>query len=115
MGCTSGSRQGSWGNVTTKLISERITVEFTESPAGLKEPAVFTWRGKRHVIRQVLSAWVDAGFGAGEVTRTWYNRRHRNYYRVETDEGEIYELYLDRSGSKRDWILARRLGTDENG
>lgn len=93
----------------TKLISERIEVEFTESPGGLKEPAAFVWRGERHVIRRIVNAWVDAGFGAGEVTRTWYRRRHRNVYRVETDQGELYEIYLDRSGSKREWVLARKL------
>ena len=94
----------------TKLISERIEVEFDDSSGGLKQPTAFVWRGQRHVIREVLSAWVDSGFGAGEVTRTWYRRRHRNYYRVETDEGELYEIYLDRGGSKREWVLARRLG-----
>ena len=43
------------------------------------------------------------------MTRTWYRRRHRNCYRVRTEEGSIYEPYLDRSGSRRDWVLAREL------
>ena len=84
-------------------------MELSDAERALREPVAFTWRGQRYTIRQILSVWVDTGFGAGEVTRTWYRRRHRNVYRVETDEGEIYELYLDRGGSRRDWVLARRL------
>lgn len=95
--------------MTTNLISERIEVELSDPEHSLREPVAFTWRGKRYAVRAVLTAWVDAGFGAGEVTRTWYRRRHRNYYRVETDEGEIYEIYLDRSGSRREWVLAKRM------
>lgn len=93
----------------TKLISEKIGVEMEARGGGLREPVAFTWRGKRYEIRQLVNAWVDTGFGAGEKTRTWYNRRHRNYYRVEADDGQIYEFYLDRSGQRRDWVLARRL------
>lgn len=76
---------------------------------GVREPVAFTWRGRRYEVHQIINAWVDMGFGAGETTRTWYNRRHRNYYRVEADDGEKYELYLDRSGKRRDWVLARCL------
>ena len=60
-------------------------------------------------MRRAVNTWVDTSFGAGEVTRTWYNRRHRNYYRVEADDGEVYEFYLDRSGKRREWVLARSL------
>jgi len=93
----------------TKLISERIEVELSDGAERLREPVAFTWRGRRYVVREIVSAWTDAGFGAGEVTRTWYRRRHRNVYRVETEEGETYELYLDRGGSRRDWVLRRKV------
>jgi hypothetical protein len=92
-----------------KLISEAIKVETAAPGGGVREPVAFTWRGKRYEVRRVINMWVDASFGAGEVTRTWYNRRHRNYYRVEADDGQIYEFYLDRSGKRREWVLARRL------
>ncbi len=88
-----------------KLVSERIQVELSDGMGTLREPVAFTWRGERHVVKEILSAWVDAGFGAGEVTRTWYRRRHRNMYRVATEAGEVYELYLDRGGSRREWVL----------
>ena len=92
-----------------KLISERIEVETAAPEGGVRQPVAFTWRGKRYEVRRVMSAWVDTGFGVGEVTRTWYNRRHRNYFRVEAEDGQVYEFYLDRSGRRREWVLARRL------
>jgi hypothetical protein len=93
----------------TKLISEKIEVEIATSPGGVQEPVAFTWRGRRYGVRRIVNVWVDHSFGAGEVTRTWYRRRHRNYYRVEADDGEVYEFYLDRSGKLREWVLARLL------
>ncbi|MEI6501602.1 MAG: DUF6504 family protein [Armatimonadota bacterium] len=93
----------------TKLISERIQVETSAPEEGVREPIAFTWRGQRHAIRTIVNAWVDTGFATGETTRTWYNRRHRNYYRVEADDGQRYEFYLDRSGNRREWVLARQL------
>lgn len=97
------------GGRRTELISERIEVELSDDERALRVPVAFTWRGQRYVIRQIVSVWVDAGFGAGEVTRTWYRRRHRNAYRVETEGGEVFEVYLDRGGSRRDWVLAKKL------
>ena len=100
---------GGKGRSNTKLIEERIEVGVEARPSGLQEPAFFTWRGRRYEVRRIVSAWVDKGFAAGEVTRRWWRRRHRNYYRVQADDGQVYEIYLDRGGSKRDWYLARVL------
>ena len=89
------------------LISESIVVEMREGAGGLLEPGAFTWRGDRYEVARVLQAWFDTGFVAGERTRTWYRRRHRNCYRVEATDGRVYELYLDRAGGRRDWVLRR--------
>jgi hypothetical protein len=91
------------------LISERIEVELSDGRGALREPQAFVWRGRRYQVAEVISAWAEVGFGAGERTRTWYRRRHRNHWQVRTVEGAVYELYLDRSGGRRDWVLARKL------
>jgi len=91
------------------LISEPVQVEMTDSGERLREPKAFVWRGERYEVAQVESMWTDTGFVAGERTRTWYRRRHRNCWRVKTTAGEVYELYLDRGGGRRTWILARRV------
>lgn len=96
-----------------QLINERITVELHAPGGGVREPLAFTWRGHRYEVREIVSAWVDHGFGAGEATKTWYNRRHRNYYRLAADDGRLYDIYLDRSGSRREWILARVMERSE--
>jgi len=87
------------------FICEPIEVETTESVAGRKEPAAFTWRGTRYVIEEIVSAWTDAG----SPTRKWYQRRYRNYYRVRADDGKLYEIYLERPTPRRLWFLSKCL------
>jgi len=87
------------------LICEPIEVQLKQAPAGVKEPEAFTWRGTRYVIEEILSAWVDAG----KPSRKWYQRRHRNYFRVRCDDSRVYELYLERPSFRCTWILSKRL------
>ncbi len=94
------------------LISEPIEVEMRATELAAKEPAAFTWDGRRYEIVRILDFWFDTGFGAQKRGRAWYTRRHRNYYRVEADDGHTYELYLDRGGSQMEWHLYRRLDDD---
>lgn len=68
----------------------------------------FWWNSKEFQISNVIAVWSDWGFGAGAPKRkSWKMRHHRNYYRVETMDGNVFELYHDRgiklSGGK--WIL----------
>lgn len=76
----------------------------------LPEPVQFVWQGRTIDVREVTHRWTDWNFGEGSHRRSWRNRRHRNYYRVRTDEGE-FELYVDRGvqGESRRWILVQRL------
>jgi len=46
--------------------------------------------------------------------RKWWQRHHRNYYRVRTSQGEVFEIYYDRGTSLkhpeyRKWYLHRQL------
>lgn len=75
-------------------------------------PVSFRWDGVEYQIRQVIAVWPDWGFPAGAPRRKdWRLRRHRNYYRVETTDGAVFEMYHDRgvkaTGGK--WILQSRL------
>lgn len=81
-----------------------------EQAMGGPEPVRFSWRDRTLEVREILQAWSDWNFGAGSHTRSWRNRRHRNYYRVRTDEG-LFELYADRGirGEIRKWILVQQL------
>jgi hypothetical protein len=90
------------------FFSEEIDVQ--TGPASGR-PAAFTWRGRRYAIREIWGEWPDYGFGAAPTGR-WWQRRHRTYYRVVTDGEEVFEIYLDRGGHRKQWYLYRSLGTE---
>jgi hypothetical protein len=91
-----------------RFIDEEIVVKVTgEMPV----PTEFTWRADKHDIVRIVFQWPDWGFAAGSSQRNWRTRRHRNYYRVETTDGDLWEIYLDRNtpdGSTR-WFLYQQL------
>lgn len=107
-----------------------IEVGFASEGAAGKvsgRPSSFKWRGREHRIVRVLRQWYDAGglprrrdFGGrqapffGGAAR----RAGRDWYRVLTESGEIFEIYHDRrpGGKKEDaWILGKKLGDLQEG
>ncbi|NLG80718.1 MAG: hypothetical protein GX492_13000 [Firmicutes bacterium] len=90
-----------------RFYSEPIDVIFHSRPG---PPAAFVWRGQEHRIASVEAAWQDHGIGTVSPKHAnWRLRRHRNYYRVRTDDGRVFEFYLDRGGGRRRWVLYREL------
>lgn len=77
----------------------------------IAEPQSFVWREQAYMITHVIAAWQDWGFPAGAVQRNWRTRRHRNYYRVETEAGEVFEIYNDRgpAGGRSEWFVYQQL------
>jgi hypothetical protein len=94
------------------LYSEPIEVEL---PAGAvtPSPTAFTCRGERHAVVELLSAWQDAGFPSGARRRSWLERRHRNYFRVRTEDESVWEVYLERGSGRRKWYVSRRWNPGE--
>ena len=95
------------------FVGEPVSVE----PEGAgKAPAQFVWRGQVFHVREILHSWSDWHFGEGSHTRSWRNRRHRNYFQVRTPRGD-FELYVDRGvrGERSVWILARTLDAETDG
>jgi hypothetical protein len=80
-----------------------------------KIPVSFKYDGREYIITEVMEFWPDYGFGRSSAGRKrWWQRHHRNYYRVKTDEGEIYEIYYDRGVNKKNpefkkWFITQRL------
>lgn len=110
------------------FISEEISAQFAEPPTLEKKPGcpdAFVWRGTTFCIEARLAEWHDYR-RRGRMAR---NMRcdhaaraaqrgswgvGRDYYRVRTPEGRIFELYYDRA--PRDacdrlgsWHLSREL------
>ena len=75
----------------------------------IPRPAQVQWRDRTYEVSTILASWQDSGFGAGSPKkRTWRLRRHRNYYHVKVETGEIFEIYLDRADKRRHvWILSQ--------
>jgi hypothetical protein len=87
------------------FISESIEVTRDEND---KSPVGFVWRDQSKTITKIISEWQDWGFASGVHKADWRQRRHRNYFRVECDDGGTYEIYLDRKTTgKSSWHLYR--------
>jgi len=86
-----------------RFIGEPIKVE-TEGE--IPEPSSFTWKDRQYRIKQILVSWFDWNFPAGAKRRDWKSRRHRRYYRVNTEDDQIFEIYRDRKNPEHaaDWI-----------
>ncbi len=117
-----------------RFISEPITVAFDEAPALEKKPGcpdAFIWRGTTHRILEVQREWHDYGRRdhmahnmraehAATASRRGSWGVGRDYYRVRTDAGRIFDLYYDRApgrtGSRKGgWFLYREMDTTGDG
>jgi len=75
-----------------------------------KNPVSFVWRDNEYKIKEVIASWPDYSYSkSGAKRKRWWHRRHRNYYRVLTEEEEVFEIYFDRGSKKEEWILYARL------
>lgn len=91
------------------FIGEPISMEWVQE-VGFKRPVSFTWDGKLYVVKDILMKWDDYGFGASPPKRrTWWMRRHRTYYHVLTETGQVFEIYLDRASHKSVWVLVKEV------
>jgi hypothetical protein len=95
----------------SRFIDEPIEVALH---GDVREPESFVWRGARHEVRELVHAWSDWGFSEGAGQRNWRTRRHRNYFRVRTTEGRVFEIYLDRGArpGSHNWFLLQELGSE---
>jgi hypothetical protein len=84
-----------------RFIDEEIEVRFAELPG---TPISFIWRGSEYKIVEVEGAYRRLDF-----KRAWWRRRHRDYYRVKTDTGRVFEIYFHRGPGKRFWVLYKEL------
>lgn len=111
-----------------RFISEAIDVQFDEEPALTKKPGCpdrFIWRGETHQIVEKLKEWHDYGrrgrmahnmraahLAAAERRGSW--GVGRDYFRVRTERGRIFDLYYDRAPKRAgdrtgEWFLYREM------
>jgi hypothetical protein len=114
-----------------EFFSDEIQVRFEREPTLEKKPGVpsaFIWRGREYVIVELIREWHD--YRTRGKSKALYKRERgsywvkksqrqgswgvgRDYYRVGTDSGEVFDIYYDRAPkgrvAKGQWILYRRL------
>jgi hypothetical protein len=111
-----------------RFISEPVAVAFDEEPGLVKRPGCpdrFTWRGETFRVAEKLKEWHDYGrrgrmahnmrpahLEAAQRRGSW--GVGRDYYRVRTAGGRVFDLYYDRApGGAGDrsgaWYLYREL------
>ena len=52
---------------------------------------------------------IEKAYRRLDFKRDWWRRRHRDYYRVKTDTGQVFEIYFNRGPGKRYWVLYKEL------
>jgi hypothetical protein len=98
--------------MSPQFISQEIKVTVSGE---VKSPVSFHLGEQEYVISEIIESWSDYGFGRSTSGRKrWWQRHHRNYYRVKTTQGEIFEIYYDRGTSlshpeRKKWFLSRQL------
>jgi len=115
-----------------QFIGEPIQVQFDEPPVLGKKPGCpdrFVWSGETHKIVEKLKEWHDysrrgrmAANMRPEHAATASRRGSwgvgRDYYRVLTDSGRVFDLYYDRKPKrggdrKGGWFLFREMSQVE--
>ena len=115
-----------------RFIGEQIDVEFDQAPMLEKKPGCpdrFLWHGQTYSVRELLSEWHDyrrrgkmavnmrpEHAAAAQRRGSW--GVGRDYYRVRTDTGQVFDIYYDRAPKginqrKGTWVLYREMSSTE--
>ena len=76
-------------------------VEVTLSKDETPVPVAFRLGSREHKVAEQVANWQEGGFAGPRRGRDWRPQQERRYYRVRTEEGEVYELYADWSPKRR--------------
>ncbi|MFQ6048285.1 MAG: DUF6504 family protein [Phycisphaerae bacterium] len=93
--------------MSREFIGQVIEVQ---TAGQVKRPVAFVWQGQTFRIARILASWHDYSMPQGLRRPRWTMRRHRNYYHLETDDGQRFEIYLDRGAKNPTWVLLSKLG-----
>ena len=67
---------------------------------------------KSYQVKKIRKQWQDYDYSPLAPKRDWRSRRHRNYFRILTKNGQCFDLYCDRGtrlDSPKEWILVREI------
>lgn len=92
----------------TRFMEREIEVEGAKDAP--RRPVAFKIEGRRYVVAGILSTWEDQSPGSpGRGPQSY----HRTFYRLRTEEGDLFDIYFDWAEARRRhrdrWVLHRRL------
>ncbi len=97
-----------------EFIGKEIEVALSDDPVRL--PQSFKLGGKDYGVTEVISTWQDHAYsGLPQPRRGWQGGSQRQFYRLHTDQGETFEIYVETQAGRRGaahkarWYAARRL------
>ncbi len=114
------------------FIGETIAIHFDKPPLLEKKPGCpdgFVWQGQNYQVAALISEWHDYR-RRGRMARNMQPQHAavaegrgswgvgRDYYRVQTENGQVFDLYYDRAPKSADqrkgaWFLHCELTTEE--
>ena len=83
----------------TEFIGKEIQVRVSDDM--VRRPLTFKLARREHQVTQILGQWQDHGFVRIRPSPTRDFRQQRQYYRVRTEDGDIWEIYVD-------WLAGRQ-------
>ena len=94
-----------------RFFGQQISVERDDDT---REPLAFSFREEFHRVERIMTSWQDYDFPSDGRKHRWWQRHHRNYYRILTTEGRHFEIYYDRGVSMDNpkymrWYVTREL------
>ena len=98
------------------FVGREVEVTLSEDEAPV--PLAFRLGSREYKVAEQIASWQEGTFAGPRRGREWRQQQERRYYRVRTEEGEVYEIYADwsprrrrrRQGSRDTrWYLHRRL------
>jgi len=98
------------GHVPRRFFGKQIDVVTEKCPA---IPVSFFIEEECHKVDEILLVWHDYKFPDDDRKHRWWQRKHKNFYRLRTVAGRIFEIYFDLdSGSKnndsRRWYVTKK-------
>lgn len=98
------------------FVGREVEVTLSEDEAPV--PVAFRLGSRQYKVVEQIATWQEGAFAGLRPGRDWRQQQERRYYRVRTEEGEVYELYADWSPRRRQrkggahtvrWYLHRRI------
>lgn len=97
-----------------EFLGKEISVTLGEGE--VRQPHAFRLGPNSYKVKEVMATWLDNAYGGVPARkRGWQDRPERQFYRVRTEDGEVFELYVDTPGGRKSrprkarWYAHRRV------